>query len=167
MDLHGEIVEAGIALGGVISAAMIIYGRVKADKPLHGKGKVNKSVPLVIVAVIACSIPACALHSLSSHEKALAVGEEMSATYMSLYSEYRYLHSKLPPDGVRFLETKVAPVMDTAKRAIILYRSAAKTYARTQVKPWNMDALMNDVQAALADCAGLLSNAASYAGGDE
>lgn len=163
---QAELVNICVAVAVAVGGAVSVYGRIKADKPVHvvkPKAKaMGKALGVLLALLLPVALSACALTNLAPHEKGLAVGDELRASYTALYSEYLELHEALPPDGVAFLEEKVAPVMDSAKAAIIAYRDAAQVYARTRVEPGAWVSLFDDAKQALASCAALVVEARAY-----
>jgi len=157
-----KVVESLVIVGGAVGALLTVWGRIKAKSALQVRKPPNAAKLIVFAIVMPLALQACALSSLQPHERGLAVGHEMMMGWMALYQEYNALHKSLPPEGMVFLKDNVAPALDTAKHAIIVYRDAATLYARTHVEPGNWDALIKDVEAAMADCQRLLAQANRY-----
>ncbi|GFM38306.1 hypothetical protein [Desulfovibrio psychrotolerans] len=163
---QSQMVEVGLSIGAVVGGLLSVYGRIKATKSVTAKTgtKASGGVAgvLLLFLLVPVALPGCALKDLSPHEKGLAVGNELNTAYAALHQEYLSLHASLPPAGVLFLEKKVAPAMDTAKRAIVAYDDAAIIYARTKTKPLSWSQLLIDAETALQDCTALFIKARSY-----
>lgn len=169
---ESQIANVGVALGGAIGSIIAIYGRIKATKTINTKtksGNGKKVAALIPVLLLPVILQACALSSLPSYERGLAVGQELKVGYETLHQEYQTLHASenMPLEGIAFMETKVAPIMDATKRAIIAYRSAAITYARTKIEPENWTKLGTNAATLFEDCTALVKQAHTYMGGDE
>lgn len=156
-ETQHQMLELGVAFGGLVGGGLTIYGRMKADKPIKkGKGKASA---LIVLFMVPAMLQGCAIMDLSPQDQALAVGKEMKVHYMSLHREYLSLHESLGPEQVAFMEEHVAPGMDKAKKAIIAYRSAVSTYARLKTDPGNIDALKDSAWNAINDAVALLGKA--------
>ena len=163
---QSQMVDVGLSIGVGIGGLLSIYGRIKATKNVSVK-KVPKATGkaagvILLFLLVPVALPGCALKDLSPHEKGLAVGTELNTAYAALHQEYLSLHASLPPAGVLFLEKKVAPVMDTAKRAIVAFDDAAMIYARTRIEPPNWSKLHTDAETALQDCSALFIKARTF-----
>ena len=163
---QSQMVDVGLSIGVGIGGLLSIYGRIKATKNVSVK-KVPKVTGkaagvILLLLLVPSAMTGCALSGLAPHDKGVAVGTELNTGYAALHDEYLSLHASLPPDGVQFLETNVAPVMDTAKRAIVAYDDAAMIYARTRTEPPNWSQLRIDAETALQDCTALFIKARSF-----
>ncbi|TIH12758.1 hypothetical protein D0S45_17460 [Marinifilum sp. JC120] len=156
-ETQRQLLELGVAAGGLVGMGLGIYGRFKAEKPIK-KVKSNSSTLLVLLAMPVL-LQGCALMNLSPQDQALSVGKEMKIHYMALHREYESLHETLAPEQVSFMEEEVAPVMDKAKAAIIAYRSAASTFARYKTAPNDIEDLKNSAWKAINDAVALLGKA--------
>ncbi|WP_027362177.1 hypothetical protein [Halodesulfovibrio aestuarii] len=156
--VKGELVNQLVALGGVIASIFAIYGRVKADTTIKIKkvsSKKKSNLMIVFILVTPLLVSACAFSNLSPDQQALGAGEELRLQYLSLHHEYQQLYNNptTSEDLKQTMRSKVAPVMNTAKDAIVLYRDAALIYASFKNKPENYDRLKEDAEDAFQNAA--------------
>jgi hypothetical protein len=90
------------------------------------------------------------------HVAAMQTGEALRLSWWTVHDEYLRLHDALP-ERREWLETRVAPVIDHARRAVILTRQSAETWARTQTQPVEWDRMRDDAFRLLGDAAALLA----------
>lgn len=166
-----ELVNAFVTLGGVGASLFAIYGRVKAEKKVEVKKVSHKekaNLLLVFMLLTPLMVSACAFKNLSPDQQALGAGEELRLQYLSLHNEYQQLYDN-PTTSAELkqkMQTKVAPVMNTAKDAIILYRDAALIYASFKNKPENYDRLKKAAQDAFRDAATMMLELTSNDGSE-
>ncbi|MEZ6852999.1 hypothetical protein [Halodesulfovibrio aestuarii] len=168
----GELINQLVTLGGVIASVFAIYGRVKADTKIKVnkiKTKENANLLLVFMLLTPLMLSACAFKNLSPDQQALGAGEELRLQYLSLHQEYQQLYDNptTSADLKQRMREKVAPVMNTAKDAIVLYRDAALIYASFKNKPDNYDRLKNAAQDAFQDAATMMMELTSKPDGSE
>lgn len=156
-----ELVNAFVTLGGVGASLFAIYGRVKADKKVEvkkGCAKQKANLMILFMLMTPIMVSACAFKSLPPDQQALGAGEELRLQYLNLHDEYLsiYNNKTTSPELKQKMETKVAPVMNATKKAVILYRDAAYIYAAYKKKPDNYDRLKKAAQDAFRDAAALM-----------
>ena len=166
-----ELVNQFVALGGVLASVFAIYGRVKADKKVKVKKvdqKQKASLMIAFMLLMPLMVSACALKTLSPDRQALGVGEELQLQYLSLHNEYLQIYNNktTSADLKQRMRKKVAPVLNSAKDAIVLYRDAALIYASFKTKPDNYDRLKNAAQDAFRDAATMMLELTSKDGSE-
>lgn len=167
-----ELVNALVTLGGVFGSLFAIYGRCKADTKIEVK-KVNPkqkaNLMIVFMLLTPLMVSACAFKNLSPDQKALGAGEELRLQYLSLHDEYQQLYDNptTSEDLKQRMRTKVAPVLNKAKKAIVLYRDAALIYASFKNKPDNYDRLKKGAQDAFRDAATMMLELTTKPDGSE
>lgn len=145
--------KAACILGDVAGFALTIWGRIDAKKTV----KIKKGTTTLGVLLIVClALPACALKGMQPHEQAMVVTNECISAYEGLHKEYLHLHAALPEQR-EMLETKVAPVMDTAKVALVSLGDATALWVRTKTKPIDWDALKTRAMNLLSDVTAMMS----------
>ena len=137
-------------VGGFV---LTIWGRVSASKTVELK---KSTTALGVMFLLCFTLPACALKGAPAHEQAMAVTNECIVAYESLHQEYLHLHAALPEQR-EFLETKVAPVLDTAKTSLVSLGDATALWARTKTKPADWDGLKTRAMNLLSDASAMLA----------
>ena len=140
-------------LAEIAGFVLTVWGRIAASKTVEIK---KSTTALSLLFVLCLALPACALKGLPAHEQAMAVTNECITAYESLHHEYLSVHAALPEQR-EFLETKVAPVLDTAKDALVTLGDATALWARTKTKPADWDALKTRAMDLLSDATELLA----------
>ena len=156
-----ELVNQLATLGGVIASVFAIYGRLKADTKVQVKKvspKQKANLMIVFMLITPLMVSACAFKNLPPDQQALGAGEELRLQYLSLHHEYQQLYDNktTSADLKQRMREKVAPVLNAAKDAIVLYRDAALIYASFKNKPDNYDRLKNAAQDAFRDAATMM-----------
>lgn len=166
-----EFINQLATLGGVLASIFAIYGRIKAEKKVGLKKEKHKkkaNLLLVFMLLTPLMVSACAFKNLPPDQQALGAGEELRLQYLSLHNEYQQLYEN-PTTSAELkqkMQNKVAPVLNTAKDAIILYRDAALIYASFKNKPDNYDRLKKAAQDAFRDAATMMLELASNDGSE-
>ena len=140
-------------LAEIAGFVLTVWGRIAASKTVEIK---KSTTALSLMLALCLALPACALKDLKPHEQALAVTNECITLYESLHTEYLHLHATLPEQR-ELLETKVAPVLDTAKVALVTLGDATALWARTQVKPADWDGLKTRAMNLLSDAGAIMA----------
>lgn len=115
------------------------------------KGALTKAVGksfVFVLPLLVCTamvMPGCAMKNLSPPDKAAAVGQELTNAYEVVRAEYLHLKNDLPPDKAEWMKRNVAPIINEAQDFLVLYRHAANTWRRTQLKPDDIDGLSDEV----------------------
>lgn len=166
-----ELVNQLATFGGVIASVFAIYGRLKADTKVQVKKvspKQKANLTLVFMLLTPLMVSACAFKNLPPDQQALAAGEELRLQYLSLHHEYQQLYNNktTSADLKQRMREKVAPVLNTAKDAIVLSRDAALIYASFKNKPDNYDRLKNAAQDAFRDAATMMLELTSNEGSE-
>lgn len=167
-----EIVEALTVLSGAVWA---LYGRLAAEGGLHFLrprvpgfvcGELASFVGLVLIAALiggALGLSGCATwETATPPEKARIMSVELSEKYVKLHKEYEATLLRMGPEGRAVMETKVAPILDRLKQALILFNNGSITWSRTNEKPEDMEGLDRDVRRFLADAGAALAEVSIY-----
>ncbi|MFW5490415.1 MAG: hypothetical protein ACNI3A_18660 [Desulfovibrio sp.] len=154
-----EIATFSSALLELVGFVLAVFGRVTAKQSLTVKGKcAGKALLLVLLVPVFLVGAGCAeMQKLPVDEQMSVIASHGTKTYESLHSKYLQLEQTLPPDGVAYLQTKVAPALDAAKHSQIAFESAVLAWRRTQVEPGNIADLRADVDRYLTEVAALLA----------
>ena len=141
-------------LAEIAGFVITVWGRIAASKTVEIKKSTTAALSLMFVLCLV--LPACALKDLKPHEQALAVTGECITLYESLHTEYLHLHAALPEQREQ-LETMVAPVLDTARVALVTLGDATALWVRTKAKPADWDGLKTRAMNLLSDAGAILA----------
>jgi hypothetical protein len=156
-------VSVALTLVGLIGTILGVVGRVTATKKIAGAPPV---APLLLVAVLSlgvasltgCPAGGVAIQSpqaITSAQTAVDVGYKLSSTYFTLHNSYTSLIAKADAPTTARLKTVVAPALNKAKRAIIVYNDVALLWMQTGEYPTDILKLLADAQALMVDAAAL------------
>lgn len=153
-ELASMAVDVGMALGTIWA----LYGRVTAAKQIT----LGKAVPTLLL--IAMLLPACAAwKSATPTQKASITAQESAKAYIKLHDVYLNLHAALPDNERTMLESKVAPIMNTLKKTLIVFTDATILWNNTGTKPPDYDQLQESAEQLLLDVTKCLSAASANA----
>ncbi|WP_029896840.1 hypothetical protein [Desulfohalovibrio reitneri] len=132
------IQEVATALLTLVGAGWTAYGRIKADRPV--KIKKTSAGPLAALLLAVC-LAGCAavdrVSALDPPEQARVAAATLLDSYMATHMAYLDLHQAASPAEREHLETQVAPVLDEAKRLIVLGSRVSVVYS--QVAAWRSE----------------------------
>lgn len=142
----------------LVVMAVLVLDKVVAATPCKWddliltaiKGVLSKTVGrafmlMLPVLIVLPLMTGCAMKNLSPPDKAVAVGQELTNAYEAARAEHLHLVESLPPDKALWMKRNVAPVLNEAQDYLVLYRRAANTWRRTQLKPDEIDGYSDEV----------------------
>lgn len=144
--------KLALMLADLAGFGLVLWGRIAAKKAIT-----TKSPTITGLLLITClCLPGCALKGLQPHEQAMAVTNEAITMYETLHGEYLRLHAAFPEQR-EMMETTVAPVMDTARVALVTLGDATAVWVRTKEKPSDWDGLKTRALQLLTDAGKILT----------
>lgn len=142
---QAKYIEACVVLGGGIGAFVLtVYGRLTAKKKVNITGDDKAMVALVIGPIIALSVVGCAttdgrkVTDLTPLEQASLYGVETERLYTHLHTTYTEHYATASPEVQDAMAANIAPKLNKAKHALILYLDSVRQWAYLREPPMDV-----------------------------
>lgn len=166
---QAQLVDHALTVVGVLGGLLAVYGRTKATKAIgKGSGKGGAVAGLVLLVCVPLFSGCAATRADGTgqplpHEQALAACETLADSYDLAERTYMNLSAALQRqaetasgdeladlDAARQrLDRDVAPALDTARKALVVLRRVASTWAKAEQRPAEWGEVYAEAVAAL------------------